>query len=94
MAVPVGRKSKMDNAADMARAERLARAEGDLASLTREVKDLRDAFKEIREDVREIRDAMREVHGGWKTVLAMLAVAGSVGSGVTLLWSKFFPHAP
>lgn len=82
----------VDNAADMVRAERIVRLESDSANMAREVKELREMNKEIREDVREIRDAMREVHGGWKTVLAMLAVAGSVGGVVAFLWNKMTQH--
>jgi len=77
----------MDNAADMQRAERLARTEAELANALRQI-------TELREDVREIRDALREMHGGWKTIMAMFAVAGAIGSAATLLWSKFFAHAP
>lgn len=70
-----------DSSGEVSRAERLARAEADLDNLNQKL-------VAMQADIREVRDALREMHGGWKTILAMLAVAGSAGTLAAALWGK------
>lgn len=72
-----------DQSSDISRAERLARVEADL-------KNLNENMHSVQNDIREVRDSLREMHGGGKTILTILAIAGSVGTLVSILYNKMF----
>jgi hypothetical protein len=48
---------------------------------------LEDDLNEIKKDIRAIRDVMMQARGGWKTVILVGGVAGSVGAAI----GKFLP---
>ena len=52
-----------------------------------EISALKSDMAEVRKDVKEILQTLSEAKGGWKTLLLVAGVAGSVGAFV----GKFLP---
>lgn len=63
-----------------------------IARLEEQVSHQTEKLQSMQGDIREVRDALREMSGGWKTILAMLAVAGSIGTIVSFVWNRLVSH--
>ncbi len=59
-----------------------------LAVLEIEVHSLKEDLAELKTDIRSIRDTLSQAKGGWKTLMLVAGVAGSLGA----VASSLLPH--
>lgn len=67
----------------------VGRLGGVVESMGASVDDLRGEVRGMRDEIKQVIGVANQVKGGWRALLSVAGVAGTVGSAITALVMKF-----